>query len=314
MKIRKWVGNNSWVWAATGAFVLWMLISVIAGSVSLQTLLLNATLASILALVAFGQMIVITSGDGAIDLSLPYIVTFGGYVAARFMAGGNETILSGFIITILVCAFVGLLNGLITLYLKVPAIITTLATGYILYSFILMIAYNTQAYPNPLIKNFASWKWHDFSTLTMLCLIVAVLLAVVMYRTKFGKRLHAVGQNRRAADLAGINVRRTVIGAFIISGVLGGITGILCGGFFGGTFLDMGNAYLITGIAATLIGGTVVAGGKSSVGGTLAGALMLTLIVTFITLTRLSMGLQYLIEGAVLIAILAVSSGKEDTA
>ncbi len=124
----------------------------------------------------------------------------------------------------------------------------------------------------------------------------------------------AVGQSGRAADLAGINVRRTVIAAFIISGVLGGLTGILCCGFFGGTFLDMGSAYLITGIATTLIGGTAVAGGKSSVGGTFAGALMLTLIVTFITLTKLSIGLQYLIEGIVLVAILAVSSSKEDTA
>ena len=162
MKIRKWSGIP-WIWAAAGVFIIWMLICVISGSVSLQTLLLNATLASILALVAFGQMIVITSGDGGIDLSLPYIITFGGYVSARFMTGGNDTILSGFIITVLVCAFVGLLNGLITIYLKVPAIITTLATGYILYTFILMIAHNTQAYPNPIINNFASWRWHYVS-------------------------------------------------------------------------------------------------------------------------------------------------------
>ena len=150
--------------------------------------------------------------------------------------------------------------------------------------------------------------------MTIVCIVIAILFAVLMYRTKFGKRLHAVGQNRRAAELAGINVPKIVITAFIVCAVIGSITGILCSGFFNGTFMDMGNAYLLTGIAAAIIGGTVVAGGKSHVGGALAGALMLTLIVTFITLTRLSMGLQYLIEGAFLIVILVVSSGKENTA
>ncbi|MGD0622417.1 MAG: ABC transporter permease [Thermacetogeniaceae bacterium] len=227
MKFKKWVERYPWVWAVVGTLVLWMLISIIAGSVSLQSLLLNATLASFLILIAFGQMTVITSGDGAIDLSLPYIVTLAAFVSSKFMMGGNIKILPGLIITILVCCFIGLLNGLINVYLKVPAIITTLAMGYIVFSLTLIYSYTTTGAPNPGIALFTKLRYGSLSSLTVLCVIIAVLLAIVMYKTKFGKQLHATGQSRRAAELAGINVNRTVITSFLISAFLGAVTGVL---------------------------------------------------------------------------------------
>jgi ribose transport system permease protein len=131
LRVKNWIGKNTWACAALGALLLWMLISIIAGSISFKTLLLNATLASFLILLSLGQMIVITSGDGAIDLSLPYVVTLAAFLSSKFMAGGGINILTGLIVTLVVCSFIGLVNGLINVYLKVPAMITTLATGYI---------------------------------------------------------------------------------------------------------------------------------------------------------------------------------------
>jgi len=94
--------------------------------------------------------------------------------------------------------------------------------------------------------------------------------------------LHAVGQNRTAAALAGINVTRIVISAFVLSSVLAGMAGTLLGGYFGGASQDMGVSYLMTSVAATVIVGTSASGGKSSVAGAVAGSLLLTLMIILI--------------------------------
>jgi ribose transport system permease protein len=176
-----------------------------------------------------------------------------------------------------------------------------------------MVAQNTQGTPCETLSAFTKLKFYSLSSITVLCVVIAALFAVLMYKTKYGKRIHAIGQSRRAAELSGINVKKLLIIAFVLSSLLGGIVGILLCGYNDGAFLDLGNSYSLTMIAATLLGGTIVSGGKSSVAGTLAGGLMLMLIVTFITLTRLSIGFQYLIEGAILIIILTVSTKKEES-
>jgi ribose transport system permease protein len=101
-----------------------------------------------------------------------------------------------------------------------------------------------------------------------------------------------------------------VILAFVISSTLAGVSGILLGGCFGGASQDMGLSYLMTSVAATVIGGTSAAGGKSSVAGTVCGAMMLTLIVAFLNLTRLPMSAQNIIQGGLLMIILIASVPK----
>ena len=312
MRVKNWIGKNTWIWAMLGTFVLWMLISVISGGITMKTLLMNATLASFLALLALGQMVVITSGDGAIDLSLSYVVTLAAFLSCRFMAGGGIKIVTGLLITVLVCAAIGFLNGLINIFLKIPAIITTLATGYITYSGILMFSNNASGTATTEVVNFSKIRFGSLSIITVICIAIAVLFLFLMYKTKYGKQIHAIGQSRRAAYLSGIRVNVLVIISFIISSLLGAIVGILLCGYDSGAFLDLGNTYALTSVAATLLGGTIVSGGKCSVVGTIFGAMMLTLVVSFITLTKLSIGIQYIIEGAILIMILTVSTKKEE--
>ncbi len=122
--------------------------------------------------------------------------------------------------------------------------------------------------------------------------------------------MHAVGQGHYIAELAGISVPRILIPVFILSSVIAGITGILLGAYVNGSFQTMGDAYQMPAIAAALVGGTLVSGGRSSVLGTFGGAILLTLLGTLITMTGLSAGWQKLIQGTVIILILVAASGR----
>ena len=279
------------------------------GSFSLNMLFANATLASFLVILSLGQMTVITSGSGAIDLSIQYTIALAAYVSSVLMVSFG--IILGLIATLLICVVVGVINGLVNMYLKVPAMISSLAVGYIVYSGVLIISGMTTGMPVEEVAFFVQkFRIFGISPLIFIAAIVAVIMSFVLNRTKYGKRLHAVGQNRKAAEMAGVNIAKIVMTSFVISSVLAGFAGALLGGYFGGAFQDMGVSFLLTSIAATVIGGTSIAGGKSSVAGTISGAMLLTLIVAFLNLSRLHASYQNLIQGALLMVILIASVPK----
>ena len=145
--------------------------------------------------------------------------------------------------------------------------------------------------------------------MVVIALAAGVVLAWILRASVYGRSLVAMGQSRSAAKLAGIPIRRMVLLNFLISALLGSISGLLLGAFDGGAFVNMGNAYLLTSIGAVVIGGTLISGGKSSVVGTLGGALLLTLIVTVLELSKIAIGFQDVIEGLLLVVFVLLSQG-----
>lgn len=310
MTTRRWIEKNSWIWPFAGSALLLTASCVISGTPMAQMLLSNLVLASFLVFLCAGQMIVITSGNGAIDLSVQYVIPFAAYLASlTFQTLGP---IAGFAVTLAACCAVGVVNGLLTQYLKMPAIITTLATGYIVYSMVLLISSRTTGAPYEQLSYFAQKaRLFGVSPVVYLAVLFAAVIFVLLYKTSFGKELHAVGQKMAAARLAGIRTHKTVILAFTLCAGFAGITGILLDGYFGGAFPDMGLSYLLTSIASPVIGGTSASGGKSSVAGCMAGVLMLTLLTTFINVTGLPATLQNLIQGFLLVFILITSTPKQ---
>lgn len=303
--------GKSFVWPLLGCIILWILIYAVSGTLSINQLFSISKLATFSTILALAQMIILTSGGGSIDLSLTYVFTLCAYVSTNLM---NKNILLGLFIAIAVGALCGLINGVIHTFLEIPAMITTLATGYIVYTVVLVIAPFMKTLPNPLLVDFININVFNISMLTIMATIVAILIAVLLYKTKFGRRLHGVGQNKLAAKYSGIQVRKIIIFAFIIGGALAGLSGTLCGAYVGGAFQDMGSTYFLPSIAAVFIGGTSVSGGKSSVIGVYFGALMMSFLTTFLNAASLSAGMQRLIQGVFLILILIASvssvSGK----
>lgn len=309
MDMKRWMEKNIWIWPFFGSGILLVVSCVISKTSVLNMLLSNVVLASFLVFLCIGQMTVIASGGGAIDLSVQYVIPFAAYIASiAFRSMGP---VAGIAVTLLGCVVVGLINGIITQYLRIPAIITTLAIGYMVYSIVLILSSRTTGEPYQKLSYFTQKaRIFGISPVVFCAALFAILTYILLYKTSFGKDLHALGQNATAAYLAGIRTRKTAILAFGICAGFAGITGILLGGYFGGAFPDMGFSYLLTSIAAPVIGGTSASGGKSSVTGCVVGVLMLTLLTTFINVTGLSATLQNLIQGFLLVFILVTSAPK----
>ena len=301
---KKWVIQNTWIWACFGTLALWTAISII-GGFSFRTLFLNATLASFAFLLGIAEMLIITSGDGAIDLSVAYTLTLSAYISAAWFRDGNTAY--GIMIILAVCVIIGAVNAFVNVYLHVHAMIATLAVGYILYTVVLLYAQQSTQAPSVEISRFVQTQYGGFSILTLFCIVFAAITAVIMYRTRFGKELHAMGQGRRVGHLAGIRTTKMLFVCFIVSSLIAGLTGILLSAYVGGSYQTLGDTYQMPAIAAAMIGGTLVSGGKSSVWGTFFGAIMLTLLSTFLTLSGLSAGWQSIIEGIIIIVLLVAA-------
>lgn len=306
--MKKIIDKNPFIWPLLGTLVLWILIGIISNKFTLNQLLVCAKLATFAIILALGQMTVVTSGDGAIDLSQQYILTLSAYVSCSLM---NVNVFLGLIAAIGVGTVCGLANGLINVYLKVPAMITTLAMGYIIFTVILIGAPHMNTLPNAAFVKFINANIVGIPMLTVICVIAAALLAVLLYKTKYGKNLHAVGQNKAAARYSGIPVGKVVIHAFAIGGALCGLAGALCGAFIGGAFQDMGSTYFLPSIAAAFVGGTAASGGKSNVLGVCFGALMMSFMTMFLNAANLAPGVQKLILGTFLVLILVASVSND---
>ena len=303
-KIKEITAKNACVWPILGSVLLFIAITAVTGNFNLGVITSCAKLCVFALLLGLGQMIVVTSGDGAIDLSQKYILTLTAYVSCTVMA---KNIVAGLIAAILVGAFCGLISSLVNVYLRVPAMITTLATGYLFYTVILVVSSKWSSLPVKGFVNFVNKNIFGINMMTLVCILVALLLWFLLYRTKYGHYLHAVGQKREAARLAGINVGKTVITAFIINGALCGLAGAMAAAYCGGANQDLGTTYFLPSVAAAFVGGTNAAGGKSSVLGVSIGALMMTLMSTFLNAAKLDVGAQRLIQGAFLVFLLVVA-------
>lgn len=299
-----------WVVPFASAIALWITAGVISGNLSLKLLLLNATLATFLALAGAAQMAVVTSGPGSFDLSIPYVVVLSAFVASAVMNGSNGLIVPGILAGLAVGVAAGLANGLLVIGPKIPPIVATLSVGYVLYTPALQLQGSAAAGPSPGVVNFMHRQLDGASPVLPITLVICALVTFLFTRTVFGKELHAIGQSREAARLAGVPLNRVLVSAYVVSGLLGASAGILLAGYNAGAFIGMGNVYLLGSLAAIVLGGTPVSGGISSIGGTAVGALVLTLLITVLQLSQLGPGWQDILEGSVVVAVVIATSRR----
>src|SRR5882724_9389489 len=145
-----------WIWAAVGAFIMWVTLGFFAHNLNLESLIATSSNASFLAIVALGQMLVITTGGGAIDLSIPNVITISAFLSAGIASGSDLHAMYAVPIVLLAGAFVGLVNAFTVLFVRIPPIIATLGTGYIITTAVLI--YNqhfTTAYVAPVLMHIA---------------------------------------------------------------------------------------------------------------------------------------------------------------
>lgn len=301
----------SWVWTYLGCVAIFVAISVITHHVALGVIGVNLGLSGFMAIAAFGQMFAITGGGGGIDLSVPGVMTVSAMAAMAFSNGTNHGALVGIIVAIAVSVIIGAFNGGVITIFGIPPIVTTLSVGFILQS-VEQIYYGAaeSGGPAPVLHSWVRGTLFGVPDMLWLTVILAVVVGYVLQSTMYGRSLEASGQSENAARMAGTSVRITRFWSFVISGGFAGVTGAALATYAGGAFLSMGSSYQLGSIATVVLGGSLIAGGKSTTIGTLGGAFLLTLLVTLMELTNLPIGGQDAVEGLVLIGILAMASNR----
>jgi len=264
-------------------------------------------LASLLGIVAAGQTLVIISGGEGIDLSVGSVVTLGAIMAFRFSNGQNDLLILGLLAALSAGAAVGLINGLGIVYLRIPPLVMTLGMAGVVQGLVLVVTQGAlQGGTPPALAGLISSNLLGIPGSVYIWLVLASFLWMTLERTPYGKQLFAIGVNREAARLSGVKVPWVVLVTYALSGLLAALGGFCLLGFTQRVFLSLGTPYLFPSIAAVVVGGTVLAGGKGSYWGTMAGALVLTLINSLLTAMQLSEAYQLMVLGITLVILISV--------
>lgn len=265
---------------------------------------------SVLGLVAIGQTLVIL--NGSLDLSVPYVVSLTSLLAAETMAGQVGNIAAGVLLALAVAALIGLANGLIVTGLKVNGFIATLGVGLIVKGY-LDTMYQGSAGSVP-----PAFQWIGatgigpvpVSTLIMLGLALAVWLFLRYSRT--GSHMFAVGGDAGIARLSGVRTQPPVIVAHVICSMCAALAGLLLASRLGIGNPTVGTAggYDLLSIAAVVLGGTLLMGGRGSVWGTVGGVAIFAVIDNVMSVMQVNPFLKDVVRGVVIVAAVAVYTGR----
>ncbi len=241
---------------------------------------------------------------GGIDLSVTMIATGAAYVAANQSPNGaGVAILAG----VLVGLLIGSLNGVGVAVFRVNPLIMTLAMSGILLGLFTawtqtVLAGSTQV--APFIKLLGGGAWMGIVPYSVL-VWGGVALAVIwlLRRSGWGRLIYAIGDNETAVRLAGVRVWQVRMSAYMLSGVLAAIAGILLGGRTGAVDLQLAGAFLLPSVAAAVIGGTSIFGGVGGYTGTILGALILSVLNSLLTFLNVGQAIQQMVYGAIVLAL-----------
>ncbi|UFZ07436.1 ABC transporter permease [Bradyrhizobium ontarionense] len=301
-----------WIWSFIGALSVWLAaISFTGGHGGGGMLTAALSLAVFTIVVGVGQMFVITLGPGNVDLSLPANIGLASAVAMTVMAGEDSRIALGLLAALACGAAIGTVNYLLIWALRIPPIIATLSASFVIQSIDISYGRGLQIKPPTGFADFTNVQVFGIPILAILILLFTMGASLLLQRTVFGRSVLAIGQNMRAARLAGIRVNRVRFATYVLSGTLGGIDGALLAGYFRGANVDIGNEYLLASIAVVVIGGTSVAGGRANIPGLWGAALFLVLLLTMLNTFGVSAGVRLVLTGLIIVAVITAAGGAE---
>lgn len=265
---------------------------------------------SVLGFVAVGQTLVILTGS--LDLSVPYVVSLSSLLAAETMRGNPNNIAQGVLLALGVSALIGLANGLIVTKLKVNGFIATLGAGLII-----------KGYLDTMYKGSAGSVPSQFQFLgasgigpvpisTIIMLGVAVLVFLFLRKTRTGHHIYAVGGSLDVARLSGLRTARPIIVAHVLCSVTAGLAGLLLASRLGVGSPTVGSqgGYDLLSIAAVVLGGTLLAGGRGTIWGTIGGVAIFAVLDSVMSVMQVNPFLKDVVRGIVIVAAVAVYTGR----
>lgn len=278
---------------------------------------------AIYGLLSIGMLLVIL--NGGIDLSVGSVLALCGVVAGALMQGVTigwagvilyPPVWAVVVITCALGAFVGAINGVLIAYMKVPAFVATLGTLYVARGVALLMT-NGLTYNNlsgkPELGN-TGFDWLGFNRVggvpigVILLAIAAVLCHLLLTRTAFGRWLYASGGNERAAELSGVPTKGVKIAVYVLSGVCAAVAGLVLSSQLTSAGPTAGTTYELTAIAAVVIGGAALTGGRGTVGGTMLGAFVIGFLSDGLVIVGVSAYWQTVFTGAVIVLAVLLNS------
>jgi ribose transport system permease protein len=271
-------------------------------------LLLQLQVAAFLGVVATGAMLVILLGH--IDLSVPWVVTAGGMMSTAAAGWWGHT---GVVLAVpfgMLCGLLlGLVNGVGVAYLRIPSMIFTLGVNAVAQGLMVLhtggFAPQDQATP---VMRFLAVERTVLGIPNALFVWIAVGLATlfILKRTPLGRYIYAQGNSETATYLSGIDTRLVLITCFGLAGMCSGLAGVLLTGYSEKAYQAMGDPYLLPGIAAVVLGGTNILGGRGSYMGTVAGVILITLLQSILSVMQMPEAVRQIIYGVVIVGMLLV--------
>lgn len=307
--MKRWLTSPSPIFLAyVAALLLFALVSIYSpGFANPSHVATLTTLAAFIGIAAIGQTVVVVGGG--IDLSVPWVMNSAAILTTALAHGQNWPLIWIVPLMLAMGCAIGVVNGAGIALLRVPPIVMTLSVNVIAQGLLLII---TRGFPPPLAPKaltiIAAGKLGPVPFILFVWIILAAVIVLVERRTIFGRYLYALGSNRAVATLSGVPVARTTITAYAISGTTAALAGILLCGYSRQAYLGMGDPYLFTSIAAVAIGGTSILGGTGSYLGTIAGALILTVLNGVLPIFRLDAGALRIIYGAVILITVSLAA------
>jgi len=265
---------------------------------------------SVLGLVAIGQTLVILGAS--LDLSVTYVISLASLIGATTMNGNPANIPWAVVFTLLVCAAIGLVNGLIVTVLKVNGFIATLGVGLILQG-VLNTNFQGSAGSVPwAFQLIGATGVGPIPVSTIIMIALAVLVWFLLDRTRTGAHLFAVGGDPEVARLSGVRTRPPLIAAHVLCSVFAGLAGLLLASRLGVGSPTVGQqgGYALLSIAAVVLGGTLLLGGRGSVWGTIGGVAIFAVVDNVMSVMQVNPFLKDVVRGVVIVAAVAVYSRR----
>jgi len=290
---------------------------------TVNNFLIMSSHVAIFGLLALGMLLVIL--NGGIDLSVGSTLGLCGVFAGFLMQGVNIEFLgmtfypSLWVVVVLTCllgAAVGTVNGVLVAHFKVPAFVATLGTMYVARGIALLmtngLTYN-QLDGKPELGN-TGFEWLGFNRLAgipisvIVLVMVAILCGLMISRTAFGRWLYASGGNETAADLSGVPIKRVKVTVYLLSGVCAALAGLVLSSQLTSAGPTAGTTYELTAIAAVVIGGAALTGGRGTVRGTILGALVIGYLSDGLVIIGISAYWQTVFTGTVIVLAVLLNS------
>ena len=269
------------------------------------------TTTSILGFIAIGQTLVILGGS--LDLSVPFVVSLSSVVGGGIMAGQSGNIVPAVLVTLALAMVIGLVNGLIVTFLRVHGFIATLGTGLVISGY-LASNYKGSHGSAPLdFRLLDATRVGPVPISTVIMLGCAGAAILMLRRTRLGHHLYAVGGNAEVARLSGLRTSVPIIAAHVICSALAAVAGLLLLARLsvGNPTIGSQGGYDLMSIAAVVLGGTLLAGGKGNITGTLAGVAIFAVIDNVMGVMQVNPFLRDVVRGVVIVVAVAVYARRE---